>query len=154
MTNLPKLLHGEGAFVKVPRILEALTLQQVSQRPPGAPHSLYEELWHLVYWQDFLLERAQGRQPKVPAHAGESWPGRAGPESEAAWQRLVADLMRGLDTARDLAREPGRTEELGEARTPGGVLETLAVHNAYHFGRMVLLRQLMGLWPPERGDAS
>ena len=31
-------------------------------------------------------------------------------------------------------------------------LESLISHNAYHFGRMVFLRQLLGLWPPLSGD--
>jgi uncharacterized damage-inducible protein DinB len=30
-------------------------------------------------------------------------------------------------------------------------LENLAAHNAYHFGRVVLLRQLLGIWPPASG---
>jgi len=30
-------------------------------------------------------------------------------------------------------------------------LESLAAHNAYHFGRIVLLRQLAGAWPPASG---
>jgi hypothetical protein len=33
-------------------------------------------------------------------------------------------------------------------------LESLGAHNAYHFGRIVLLRQLMGLWPPPSGGFS
>ena len=30
-------------------------------------------------------------------------------------------------------------------------LESLAAHNAYHLGRIVLLRQLLGWWPPPKG---
>jgi hypothetical protein len=30
-------------------------------------------------------------------------------------------------------------------------LENLAAHNAYHLGRIVLLRQLHGAWPPVCG---
>ncbi len=30
-------------------------------------------------------------------------------------------------------------------------LENLAAHNAYHFGRIVLLRRLLGIWPPASG---
>jgi len=31
-------------------------------------------------------------------------------------------------------------------------LENLAGHNAYHFGRIVLLRQLGNSWPPPSGS--
>ena len=30
-------------------------------------------------------------------------------------------------------------------------LESFAAHNAYHLGRVVLLRQLLGSWPPPSG---
>jgi hypothetical protein len=33
-------------------------------------------------------------------------------------------------------------------------LENLAAHNAYHLGRIVLLRQLLGAWPPPSGGDS
>jgi hypothetical protein len=33
-------------------------------------------------------------------------------------------------------------------------LESLAAHNAYHFGRIVLLRQINGAWPPTSGGDS
>ena len=33
-------------------------------------------------------------------------------------------------------------------------LESLAAHNHYHFGRIVLLRQLLGDWPPPSGGFS
>lgn len=152
MTALSKLLYGEAAFVKVPHILEALELEHVSKRPQGAPHSVYEELWHTRFWQDFLLERARGGSPKAPEHASGSWPETSEPGSEADWQALVDGFMAGLDAARELARDPESAgARLSETRSVRDVLENLAVHNAYHFGRIVLLRQLMGLWPPPSG---
>ena len=33
-------------------------------------------------------------------------------------------------------------------------LESLAAHNAYHFGRIVLLRQLRQAWPPPSGGSA
>jgi hypothetical protein len=33
-------------------------------------------------------------------------------------------------------------------------LESLAAHNAYHLGRVVLLRQLQNNWPPPDGGDS
>jgi hypothetical protein len=31
------------------------------------------------------------------------------------------------------------------------LLSSVAVHNAYHFGRIVQLRQMLGIWPPPAG---
>jgi hypothetical protein len=33
-------------------------------------------------------------------------------------------------------------------------LISLASHNAYHLGRIVVLRQLLGAWPPASGGFS
>jgi hypothetical protein len=33
-------------------------------------------------------------------------------------------------------------------------LESFAAHNAYHFGRIVLLRQMLGSWPPPSGGLT
>jgi hypothetical protein len=33
-------------------------------------------------------------------------------------------------------------------------LESLAAHNAYHLGRIVLMRQLLNNWPPPDGGDS
>ena len=30
-------------------------------------------------------------------------------------------------------------------------MENMAVHNGYHFGRIVLMRQVFGVWPPAGG---
>ena len=46
------------------------------------------------------------------------------------------------------------SEEKLKVETESGItmadnLVGLAVHNAYHFGKIVTLRQMMGAWPPQ-----
>jgi uncharacterized damage-inducible protein DinB len=48
-------------------------------------------------------------------------------------------------------RCPSRPGEPVRTMTVREQLENLAAHNAYHFGRIVLLRQLLGAWPPASG---
>lgn len=45
-----------GEFVERERLLSGLTLQQVTLRPEGASHSIYDELWHLVGYQQSIIE--------------------------------------------------------------------------------------------------
>ena len=40
-----------GEFMPRARLLSGLTLEQVSVRPPGTAHSIYDELWHTTKWQ-------------------------------------------------------------------------------------------------------
>jgi len=39
-------------------------------------------------------------------------------------------------------------EEVGPGVTLAERLESLAVHNAYHLGKIVTLRQVIDAWPP------
>lgn len=49
-------LFIDGEFMSRARLLSGLTVEQVSVRPPGLPHSIYEELWHTTNraWLFFL----------------------------------------------------------------------------------------------------
>jgi hypothetical protein len=51
-------------------------------------------------------------------------------------------------------RCPSRPGQPTRTMTVREQLESLGAHNAYHFGRIVLLRQLLGLWPPPSGGFS
>lgn len=52
-----KHLFATGEFAERARLLSGLTLQQVTSRPHGVPHSIYEELWHATSWQRIVVER-------------------------------------------------------------------------------------------------
>jgi hypothetical protein len=75
-------------------------------------------------------------------------------------ERFLAGARRAADAAKDVARlnvEVRCTSRPGEpvrVMTVREQLESLAAHNGYHFGRIVLLRQLLGAWPPPKGGFS
>lgn len=150
MTTLPKLLYGEGVFANVEHILEDLSEEQAKMRLAGVPHSLYEELWHVDFWQHLALSVIR-REPVVyPERAAEGWPDDNEMLEERGWQDLRNRFLLDLEEAAVLAGLQ-RLEEVAGDKTIRGQLESIAGHNAYHFGRMVFLRQLLGLWPPPSG---
>lgn len=151
MSALPTLLTGEGAHAKARSILEGIELKQLGVRPDVAPHSIYEELWHLVWWQDFILEQARGAKPENPALASETWPESHKPEDVAEARDLVRRFLVGLNRAIALAAEAETLDEQVGKYTVRSLLETLLAHNSYHLGKIVLLRQLIGIWPPPSG---
>lgn len=130
-----------GEFAERTRLLSGLTLEQVTLRPEGASHSIYDELWHLVGYQQSILEPG-GTPP------GDLFPTVA-PEHEEQWHQLVQLFLKGARAAADLERTPARlAAELEPGVTLADELNCVAVHNAYHFGKIVALRQQMGAWPP------
>lgn len=55
MNNLEHLFLV-GEFPERARLLSGLSLEQVTLRPDGASHSIYEELWHLVGYQQSIIK--------------------------------------------------------------------------------------------------
>jgi uncharacterized damage-inducible protein DinB len=135
-----------GEFPERARLLSGLTLAQVTVRPDGASHSIYEELWHVVAYQQSIVA------PGEPA--GEVYPSAA-PEREEQWHDLVRVFLDGARAAAALGQAPERlVREVEPGVTLADELNCVAVHNAYHLGKIVALRQRIGAWPPGAEGAS
>ena len=129
-----------GEFPARALLLFGLTLEQVTLCPEGASHSIYEELWHVVAYQQSIIE------PGDPA--GELYPSAA-PEDEHQWHDLVRVFLEGAHAAAALEQAPERlAREVEPGVTMADELYCVAVHNAYHLGKIVALRQRIGAWPP------
>lgn len=137
-----------GEFAERSRLLSGLTLEQVTHRPDGASHSIYDELWHLVGYQQSILEPGS-----VPTD-GDLYP-TAAPSHEDQWHDLVRLFLTGARAAAALEHAPERLAvELEPGVTLADELHCVAVHNAYHFGKIVALRQRIGAWPPEEASSA
>jgi hypothetical protein len=142
-----KHLFLDGEFSERERLLSGLTVEQVTRRPAGASHSIYEELWHATAWQKIVVERDEA--------GGEAWfrdgPGFPSdvPDREAAWRDLVTAFLDGAARAIAWGALPEQLElEVDDGVTMADALNSLAVHNASHLGKIVALRQSIGAWPP------
>jgi uncharacterized damage-inducible protein DinB len=148
---------GEGAHVSPMNALDSLSAAKARTRVHPELHTIWEELAHIVYWQDWMLKALRGTDPKIPARAAEGWPKMPPARGAAkAWAELVAHFEKGLRKAARLARtkhlcDPPRSDA---KRTYGSTLVTLADHNAYHIGQIVTLRQMLGVWPPPSGGCT
>jgi len=163
MTELEQILSGDGAAAPPEFILEALASELAHKRTPGAPRTIYQELWHIAYWQQISLDWIHQIETPFPEHDSAGFP----TEHDAAlenWETLRARFFHGNQqaaaAARDLSRLelpihcPSRPGSPMRTMTVREQLENLATHNAYHFGRIVLMRQLLGSWPPPSGGYS
>ncbi len=160
MNELERALTADSYAAPPAHILEGIDEELAHRTTYGAPHTIYAELWHIVYWQQISLDWVEGRETPIPAHASFGFPD-AYQESEESWERLRARFFAGMQAAGrhaadgDRLNEPVRCPSLPplptRVMTVREQLESLAAHNAYHFGRIVLLRQLAGAWPPASG---
>jgi uncharacterized damage-inducible protein DinB len=163
MNELALTFIGDSAHTPPSHILEALPDAIAHARVPGATHTIYDELWHATYWQQVMLERVRGLATPSPDHNSASFPSAEQTRAES-WADLCVRFITGVEEAATLAE--GDASQLdavvgcpspdnpGRRMTVREQLESFAAHNAYHFGRIVLLRQVLGIWPPPSGGLT
>ncbi len=160
MNELAQTLIGDSAAAPPAHILEGIQSDLAHRAIQGAPHTIYQELWHIAFWQQVTLEWVNGVETPFPARPSDGFPA----SRSEPWGELCRRFFYGNQQAAALAGEEKRLEQAVRCPSrPGNPvrimsvreqLESLAAHNAYHFGRIVLLRQLCGAWPPPSGGFS
>jgi hypothetical protein len=163
MNELARALKSNSAFAAPANILQAISEAAATDKPGSAkgnaPHSIYAEVWHMAFWQNVSLDWIAGRPTAYPLHASEGFPA----DFSEPWPGVCDRFLKGLEIAAAIAEETSRletvvacprTNEPDRVMTVREQLESLAAHNGYHLGRIVLLRQLQGIWPPPDGGES
>jgi hypothetical protein len=160
MSELKKCLVSNSFAAPPEHILEGVDETLAHAATPGAPHTIYEELWHIAFWQEMSLEWVRGVERAYAEHASIGFPTLEQIAAEP-WAVLRARFFVGMRLAGEYAEDASLLERVIRCPSPGGApvrvmtargqLESLAGHNGYHFGRIVLLRQLQGAWPPPSG---
>jgi uncharacterized damage-inducible protein DinB len=113
------------------------------------------------YWMNYELRRIRGERPKFPEHAAESWPESGTTFMPDEWDRLRRDLAWFLAEYEKMARsslqelerqvESMREGDKKHAGSVQAVLWQMVVHNSYHVGQIVMIRRMLGAWPPRGG---
>lgn len=151
-TTSPKAIEGLieewSSFTPASRALDGLTPEQAVTKLEGWPYSVAEVAAHMLSWQqhDHATLEA-GEEPDVPAEA--DWPA----VTEEDWPRLKNEFLGNLEKSREIARDPENLERLilGGKSTVGLRMVWFTGHNAYHLGQIVMMRRILGAWPPPGG---
>jgi uncharacterized damage-inducible protein DinB len=158
--ELVRCLTGEAFAAAPSHILESLDEALAHREFSGVPRTIYAELWHIAFWQQISLDWVSGIPTPNPSHAASGFPSAADTAAEP-WPQLCERFFTSLEAVAAIAANSARLEVPVQCPSPAGhplrtmtvreQLENLAGHNAYHFGRIVLLRQMAGSWPPPSG---
>lgn len=145
-------LHGKVAHVDTSTIFDGMDWQGSGEKPANCPHSVWELLSHMVYWQDFMLAYLKGDHPASPKHAKDSWPDSQAPDNSDEWKHMLSRFLEGLqeaelEAAKDLTEKKGG----GRDRTRAEWLMSIALHNTYHAGQVAMVRRMTESWPPPSG---
>jgi hypothetical protein len=63
-----RALSGKGAHVGTRNVFSGLGWQAAGSKPRGVPHSVYQLLKHMSYWQDWVVAWLEGKNPAAPRH--------------------------------------------------------------------------------------
>ena len=158
MNELERTLTGDSAAAPPHEILKGISDALAHREIGGSPRAIYAELWHITYWLEMTLDWVNGRETPYPENPTRtSFPAKADVESES-WEKLCGRFFNGIEKAAAITRDAAKMEAVVRCPSPAGApvrvmtvreqLESLTAHDAYHFGRIVLMRQILGSWPP------
>ena len=145
-------------FVHIPpaRAVESLTSGDAERRVSGASHSIAEIVAHLIFWQSWFAQRIDGVHEPMVQRAALGWPAVAA----GSWNDLQASYLAGLERLASIGDDGARLDRRLDPAiefpplahyTTRDALVHVGNHNAHHLGQIILLRQLMGRWPPPSG---
>ena len=156
--NPRELLTEPMEYLAPGRALEGLSADLADRRLPGAGHSIAEIVAHMTFWQDWFSRRCEGTSAPMVQRAADGWPVVA----TGSWSGIQQQFLDGLTALVSWAEAQG--DGLDAALAPAiefpplahyskrDALVHVATHNAHHLGQVVLMRQLLGAWPPPAGS--
>ena len=139
MLELWSDMAKEGNWVPSwPDSLAGLTAEEAAGSPGDGAHSVWQEVVHVCFWREVTLRRmAGGPNPDDEEIEREEF---AKPESldEASWSATVARCKKTHEDITAAIQNPN----VDCSRVPYHIL-----HDAYHLGRITLLRSMRGVAP-------
>jgi hypothetical protein len=150
--HVVELLKGHNAHIDIEGALKGLPAKLRGAKAKGAPHTAWQLLEHIRIAQWDILEFSRNRKHVSPKWPEGYWPKSETPPNASAWNKSVRQVRADLTAMEKLVSS--RKSDLfrpiphGEGQTLLREALLVADHNAYHVAQLVLLRHLLGSWPP------
>lgn len=153
-THVLDLLTARQAHCTFETAVAQMPPARRGDRPDGLPYSVWEQVEHLRRAQHDILVYCQDPAYAAPDWPADYWPEDAAPPDEAAWDASLRAVEADRAALEALVADP--EADLLAPVPNGDATQTLAReallaadHMAYHLGQLVVVRRLLGAWPPE-----
>ena len=151
-SHLARVLVWGDAHATFEQAVEGFDPALRGAPPQGSPHSAWQLLEHLRLTQLDILDFCRNPAYRELRWPEEYWPDSSAPPDPGAWERSVTGFLRDRDELVRIAQDPQvdlfAVIPHGTGQTWLRELLLVADHNAYHIGELVLVRRLLGNWPP------
>jgi uncharacterized damage-inducible protein DinB len=150
--HLAKLLNWEDAHASFDAAVADLPESLRGKQPAGVPYSPWQLVEHLRITQHDILDFCLNPVYTELTWPDDYWPPSPSPDSRAAWTDSIRSFERDRATLQQLSRNPEIDLESpiphGKGQTYLRELLLAADHAAYHIGELIVVRRLLGAWPP------
>jgi hypothetical protein len=130
----------------------------INVQPPNVPYSFWHLVEHVRLCQIDMLDYLVNADYRAPRFPEEVWPRPDARASVQQWHDSLAAYAADLDRVEAYVRDEATDlwtaapHAWEEAHTPLRTVIVMVDHAAYHGGEIGILRQVLGLWPPDRAD--
>jgi hypothetical protein len=150
--HLTRLLDWHDAHAAFDTAVADLPPDHRGIAPPGLPYSPWQLLEHIRLAQADILAFCSQPDYHEGAWPDDYWPATPAPPDDQAWEASIAAYHHDLAQLQAMVRDGQR--DLFD-KVPSGTGQTflrefllVADHTAYHVGELVVVRRLLGDWPP------
>jgi hypothetical protein len=144
--HLSELLEGKAAHIDLETVLREFPVGEINTRLANAPHTAWELVEHLRIAQWDIVEFSYSARHVSPEFPDGYWNKSEG--TPEAWKQSVEQILRDLQTMRDLVRDENidllAKLAHGDGQTVFREALLVADHNAYHLGQIVFLMRILG----------
>ena len=154
LKQLTALLEGGQAHAGFTKAVERLPFDVQGVVPDHLPYSAWQILEHLRLAQRDILDfstNANGRGYKHLEWPAAYWPTEPAPLDEQAWDACVTAIVADREQFLSLLNDGNLIAPFPWGDGQNLLREALLIadHAAYHVGELIVLRRLLGAWPPQ-----
>jgi hypothetical protein len=150
--HVARLLDWEEAHGSFDTAVAGLAEPLRGRTPDGLPYSPWQLVEHLRITQHDILDFCVNPDYRELAWPDDYWPASSAPPSPGAWDESVRRFGEDRAALQRLARDPAvdLTARISHGTGQTYLRELLleADHAAYHVGELIVVRRLLGAWPP------
>lgn len=147
--ELITLLTTGNAHVSSDNALKGVPFDTITKKIPGIAYTLWEVTEHIRIAQWDIVEFCKGPEHESPQWPEGYWPADKHP-TEKKWKNCLSQIQSDRGQMIDLLKSTG--DKLfdpfpwGSGQSLFREALTLADHNSYHTGEIVVIRRALGIW--------
>lgn len=151
--NLINALSGTNAHLSPYYATEGLTLEVAGKTVPHAPYTIWQLIRHMNFWQERFIAHLDNIKLPLVKKAEDGWPDEPQPPDAEALKKEVDKLNDSIESVKSrLFSDTGSLlGQKNDYESGYDVIQAMASHISYHIGEVMVIRRILGDYPPPSG---